>query len=535
MTTIDTHAGAHPGTSRPGAVLSALAWLISSDHKRIGRLLIGEALVSAVGAGVIGALLGLERMGNGYGIFAGDAAVQLIAVFQYLLVFGVLAPVVLGLAVAVVPVQVGSRAISFARLASFGCFLWAFGSIMVIVSIIGNGGPGGGTTDLVDMYVLGVIAASAGLIAVAVSVATTVLTSRAAGMTTDLVPAFSWAGLVGSIGAALSLPVLVGTCIYVYVDHTYAKTAFGGNKGMNEWLHFAFTQPATFVWAAVAVGVLAEIAPVAAGARQQLRGPVFVGLALVSSGALGAVTQSQHLLSTDGAFGDTVKSAVPYLLFNGLPVLGMLAVLGSVLFVLKSGKPRLSGAFALSFLGTAMVLLGMLANLVQGIKSADLIGTSFEEGATTLVAYGALLACIGGVVHWAPKLWGVVIGESKVAPVLGLGLVGTVLVSLGNIAAGLAGQPLGVTDGFSYDGPRGLWNVMVAAGNSLVALGVVALSLGIISAVRGGQKAADDPWNGHTLEWAVPSPAPRDNFESVPTVGSAEPVLDAKPNSEVPA
>ena len=343
MTTIDTHAGARVGASQPNLVARLGAWVISSDHKKTGRLLIGEALVASVAAAVIGAMLGLERMSSGYGIFNGDATPQLVALFRYLLAFGVLAPATLGLALAVVPMQVGSRAVSFPRLAQFGFWAWDLGSVVVIVSIIGNGGPGGGNRNLVDMYLLGVAVAVIGLCAVAVSVATTVLTSRAPGMTTDLVPVFSWGGLVGSIATVLSLPVLVGTIAYLYIDHTYTATAFGGNKGIDGWTRFAFTQPATFVFAAIAVAVLAELAPVVAGARQPLRGAALAGVGLVSTGVLGAVTQSQHVLVTDGGLTDTVKSALPWLLFNGLPVLGVLVTLGASLFVLKSGKPKQIG------------------------------------------------------------------------------------------------------------------------------------------------------------------------------------------------
>ena len=35
-----------------------------------------------------------------------------------------------------------------------------------------------------------------------------------------------------------------------------------------------------------------------------------------------------------------------------------------------------------------------------------------------------------------------------------------------------------------------------------------------------------NPWDGHTLEWATTSPAPTYNFEEIPTVASAEPLLD---------
>jgi heme/copper-type cytochrome/quinol oxidase subunit 1 len=132
-------------------------------------------------------------------------------------------------------------------------------------------------------------------------------------------------------------------------------------------------------------------------------------------------------------------------------------------------------------------------------------------------------------------LWGVQASDASTLPVAGLGVLGVVLVSLGNLVAGAVDQPAGAVDGFAYDGPRGLWNVLVAGGHALMALTVVMVALALVGAVRKNQRASDDPWNGHTLEWSVPSPAPRDNFEVLATVGSAEPVLDAKPAQEVKA
>ena len=41
-------------------------------------------------------------------------------------------------------------------------------------------------------------------------------------------------------------------------------------------------------------------------------------------------------------------------------------------------------------------------------------------------------------------------------------------------------------------------------------------------------RAADDPWDGQTLEWSTSSPAPADNFVDVPVVASPEPLLDLK-------
>jgi cytochrome c oxidase subunit 1 len=41
----------------------------------------------------------------------------------------------------------------------------------------------------------------------------------------------------------------------------------------------------------------------------------------------------------------------------------------------------------------------------------------------------------------------------------------------------------------------------------------------VLPAIRGGEKAAANPWEGaEGLEWTVPSPAPFHTFETPPTV-----------------
>jgi heme/copper-type cytochrome/quinol oxidase subunit 1 len=39
---------------------------------------------------------------------------------------------------------------------------------------------------------------------------------------------------------------------------------------------------------------------------------------------------------------------------------------------------------------------------------------------------------------------------------------------------------------------------------------------------------ADDPWDGHTLEWATSSPPPVGNFATLPEISSEAPVYDAR-------
>ncbi len=502
-------------------------WLTSSDHKKIGRLFTCTSVVLALASAVLGAIIGFERMSPAsFGLVDGGAAVQLVEALRYGLVFGVLAPIFVGLGILIVPLQVGARSIAFPRLAQFGFWAWFLGTVLVIVSLVANGGPGGGESDMVDLYLMAAPLAVAGLIAAALAVVSTVLTARAPGMTLDRVPPFTWSVLVGGSAMVLSLPVMIGTAIYLYVDHTHARVAFGGNKAVMDHLGFAFSQPQTFVFAVMALGVFAEVAPIAARTRQPVRGAVLAGLALVSTGALGAVTQSQHTLDWNGGFGDKIQSALPWLFFNGLPLLGGLVVLASVALVFKSALPKVTAPLLLSLVGALMVVLALVGNMVGTIEPLGVAGTAYDEGTLVLVAFGGLLAALAGIVHWAPKFAGRTFDDVKASGLAVLGLLGTLAAAVPLWVLGLSDQPAAVLGGFTSSGSDDTLNLVAGVGMALVAL-VVAATAGLMLAAS--RTAADDPWDAQTLEWSVPSPAPVDNFETLATVGSPEPLLDVKP------
>ncbi len=537
MTTIETHASgtqvhATSSDSALGAFLVGVAaWATTTDHKRIGRLFIGCALLIAIAAAALGAVVGVERItATGYSILNKDSIVQIFSLYRVGLSFGVMLPLLLGVAIAVVPLQVGAKTIAFARSAMFGFWMWLAGLGLAVGSTIANGGPGGGNAKMVDLFLLGMGLAVIGALAAAVSVVTTVLTSRAPGMTLLRVPMSSWSALTGGVALVLTLPVLLGTLVYLYVDHHYGRVAFGGNKGISDWMGWSLTQPQTYVYVAMGVGVLAEIAAVVSGKRQVLRPVLLTGIAVVSVAALGGATQVQHALTwTNTSSSDKVKELIPFLIFNALPLLGVLVVLGVSLLGIAQGKPRLVPAMAPALLGLGMILTGMVGHLVSLFGPAQLAGTVFEEGEFIYVGYGALLIGLAAISYWGPKLWGRVLPSSAVLGISGLAFLGTVLAALPMYIAGFANQPANVVDGFSYSGPQELWNIASATGHALVAVSVLLFILTALRAFTAGEVAGDDPWDAQSLEWSVSSPAPSSNFVSTPSVASAEPLLDIKP------
>lgn len=542
MTTIDTRATsattdgpATAGTTGVARLDTVAAWLTSTDHKRIGRLFIGSSLAAMLAATATGIVLGIERTYADREVFDTAAMPQLFAGFRVGLVFGVGIPLLVGLTVAIVPLQLGSRSLAFPRVAQTGFWAWAIGLVLVVVALANNGGPGGGNADMVDLFLAAHGLLVVGLTMATATVAATVLTSRAPGMTMRRLPVFSWSALVASIMLVLSLPVLLGVLIYLFVDHRNDRVAFGGNTGIGPWTAFAFTQPATYLMAIPALGLAAELIAVTFRRRLAVRGVLFIGLGLVGVAGLAAVTQQQLFLvrwrgsglSLD-EFGSTFKDLVPWALFLGLPLLGALVVLATGAFTAKGARPRLVGPFLFAFLGVGMILTGMVGALAYPISDLGLVGTVFEEGSFIYVVYGSVLAGLGGVAYWAPKWWGRTLPNKALLGLAGLGFIATVLASLPYYVAGFADQPAGAVD-FDYSGPVKLWNVAVLAGHTLMFVTVAAFAgLAVKTFTGDGESSVDDPWEAHTLEWATSSPAPVQNFADVHTVASPEPLLDLR-------
>jgi len=161
------------------------------------------------------------------------------------------------------------------------------------------------------------------------------------------------------------------------------------------------------------------------------------------------------------------------------------------------------------------------------IAELELVGTVYQEAQATFLFFGALLTGMGAVTYWGPKLWGRLVPEKAAGGLAALGLIATVLASLPYVLAGFLNQPYGTVAWDHLDGPIQLCNVLVMIGFGLLTLTVFAFALLVLRAFTAGERAGDDPWEGQTLEWALPSPA----FGSTPDPGfivSPEPLLDQR-------
>lgn len=532
MTSIQT-----PAVAEASATPAVAAWLTSADHKVVGRLFVGSGFVGLLGGLVLAVLVAFERIdAEGYQLLDDSTRPQVLAAARLLLTYGGVVPLILGLVVAIVPLQLGARSIAFARTAAGGYWTWLTGLGLAVASIIGNGGPSGGNTDLVNLYLAATVVMYLGVSMVALSVAVTGLTARAPGMGLLRAPMFSWASLVGSISLLMALPALIGTTVYLYVDHAYARAGFGGNYGIDSWVGWAVSQPFTYVLAIPVLGFVLDMVPVMNRTRlaQRVVGNVVIGL--VAVGVLAASIQSTVTLPWEGdSFfddaADKISDLLPYGLLNVVPLLGLLGVLGGVLLTLKAGKPRVASPLVFGVLGLLMIVLGAASHLLYAIEDAALRGTIYEAGSYVAVTFGTATVAFGAVAYWGPKMWGRRISDKAAIPLALLAFLGTAAGSIPYMIAGFADQPAGVLDGFSYSGPQELWNVLTTAGFALMLLASLAFVALAARSFAKGEAAGDDPWDGTTLEWATSSPPPADNFSDLIVVGSEHPLADMKNGS----
>ena len=506
------------GAPAAGPITGLGAWLTTADHKKIGRIYVALGLVFSLVAFTTAVLFGLERVDAvGKVLLNPSEANQVTSLFLDSLVFLALLPLWLGISLVVVPLQIGSRTLAFPRAAAASAWLFGLSALMVLGSYAANGGPAGGRSKYIDLYYIGMFGVVLSLIVGLVCVATTALTLRAPGITIARIPAFSFASIVTAAVLVLTLPVMLGNIVLALVNHRFGNV-FGAEGGTTfDWI---FRQPQVYVLAVPLIGFAAEVVPVFALARQRMRGVVRFSIAGVGVLGIGAWAQSSLSIESN------IRTGVTFITVSvliGLPVVAGFGVFGDTLRA--GGKPVVSAPLAAGLGAMLLLLVGVGAGLVTGFSKLELVDTTWELGHLKLVAGASSLAVIGGLIYWAPKIWGKSIGKGMGLAAVGLTLIGTMASAIPDLISGVLDQPMLAIDYTARSGQE-LLNGISFVGEVLACLGGLVLLLSILKAARSLDTVAANPWNGHTLEWATSSPPSAANFGSLPMIASSEPMLD---------
>ncbi len=546
MTVTDTDAPApdreSPSTSGPDHTALApprpatgfAALIGTGDHKTIGRLWILTSLLFLLVAGVTGGILSIERIDtSGLGILDTDTVGQVFSLHAVAGTFLFLVPMLLGLAIYVVPLQVGAPTIAFPRAAAASYWVFLTSGVIVIAAFVADGGPAGSDPDAVALFIVGMVVLLASLTLASICVGTTGIALRTPGMGMHRTPLFTWANVAATALWVLTLPVLAGLLVLSYVDLRYGPTFLGGADQLYLRIAWAWSQPSVYIYAIPVLGLIGDIVPVAARTRITMHRIAMGCIGGFAAFSFGAWAMPGFAPSNGASLPLEFDNTVAYVGFAFLVLVPLLAFTGLVADTLRRGSVRVTSPLVWSLGALLMLLAGAVNGALVSIHPLDLLSTTATSAQTHYVLLAVMLGLFGGIVYWSPKLWGRLVSEGASTALAVGGLLGTVVLALPDVISGFLDQTsrLGGPSSGDVSTIEAL-NVVSAVGGGillLVALGFLGL---IARSATGGPDAADDPWEGHTLEWATTSPPPAGNFDQLPPVLSEAPLYDARHAAE---
>ena len=531
-------------------------WLTTADHKRVGRLYIVSAIIMLLVGVLLDVIVRIDlTSGTDFVVLDGDSFGQLFALSRETLVLLFLIPIFLGFSMYIVPLQIGAGNLAFPRAAAASYWVWLVSAGVLFGAYIGNGGPYGGNSDLVDLHMLAVGGLVVGLLIGAVVIGATAMTMRSPGLDMDTTPPYSWSALVTASMLVVSLPVLLGQLVILYVDHRYGRVFLGGNFGIWERIDWLYRAPQLFMYSVPVLGIVSEV--VLASAKRRVFEPLAMYFTIGLLGLFGFGAWANFAITNEGSdIIDGAEGIVLVAMYGGalLAITGLLALIGlalvqtlmqnrkvpeittSLLASLGAGKFLLTGALC-GFIGAAVdwLEIGDRGNL----GNAQLRMTTWVTGQQSVMIYGAgLLGVLAAVHWWAPKIWGrqlnELLGKLNFLVIAG----GAFLASVGPFLSGLLTdqpdfvyQDPSMTSIYSNlvddSGAEGL-SAIGLVGTLIVLSGVALLLLNMFVSItlKKGMEATDDPWSGQSPEWLLSSPPAMGQLAELQDLSSGTPLLD---------
>ena len=539
----------------------------SADHKVVGLVFLGASLLLFLGLRAVGSALGAELVSSGSQVVGAESR-RLYSLYETGIVLLWVAPVWLGLATYLLPLQVGATRLAFPRVQSLalwthvgGAFLFVLGHLIDPPPGLGLSGreplqaPVGGINSGTNLILASFMLMGLATLLAAGNLLATALTMRADGMSLGRMPLFSWGVVAASAGLLLSTPVFLASSLLLYLDMHFAGSNLfaGGRAAELVWQKglWLYGRPEALLFLVPALGAACDIvattarralaAPPAPPLPQRLQAKAPAGLAhppagnVIAAGALFAaagfalLTWVQDRHGIDALILPTASVATALVAASaGVLVLLWLNTLRSAKSSEHGSSAKVKPSLALGFVVAALLVgAAAAANALVAGLTGEVHGKALGQGMVDLVTVGIpTLLAFGAMHHWAKKLFGVPLSGPAGGLALLASLGGTLALGIGQSIAGYAGAD-GQAKEASGDAQIGF--AIAQAGHVLLLLAGILMALDVARALAQGRRGPARPADhrdGVTLEWAAPSPPPAHNFTEIPEVRSAAPLAD---------
>ncbi len=524
------------------------SWLTTCDHKKLGMMYIGYALIFLVIAGLMAVLMRIQLAIPHNHFVSPQVFNRFFTMHGTTMVFFVGMPILLGFGNYLVPLMIGARDMAFPRLNAFSFWISAFGGILLYFSYLGGDGlygmgsapdvgwfayapltakvfsPGHST----DYWTFAILLSGIGSTGTGINLIATILCLRCKGMTMSRLPLLAWLFLIVSWLILVTISPLTAAQIMLTLDRYLGAHFFDTQAGGSAilWMHFfwIFGHPEVYVLVMPAFAFVNEIIPVFS--RKAMFGYTAMVAATVAIGFISLSVWAHHMFTVGlGAEGNTffVIATMTISVPTGIKIFNWIGTMWGGKLIFKT--PML---FCTAFLFQFMIA-GLTGIMLSAAPFTWQLGNSyFVVAHFHYVLVGAIVfALFGAFYYWYPKIIGRMLNETLGKWHFWLFVLGFHLTFDFMHVPGLLGMPRRI---YTYEPGRGweVWNLIVSVGGIIQAIAIGIFVVNLVWSYYRGKVAGPDPWDAWTLEWSTSSPPPDYNFAIEPVVSSRRPLWDLK-------
>jgi cytochrome c oxidase subunit I len=503
------------------------SWLMTIDHKRIGVMYLIMIAAAFFVGGVFAMLVRLELLTPGHTIMDADTYNRVFTLHGAVMVFLFIVPSIpASLGNFVLPLMLGAKDVAFPRLNLLSWYVYVVGYLFALIAMVLGGVDTGWTfytpysvtaAGKVGLMITAVFILGFSSIFTGINFIATIHKLRAPGMTWFRLPLFVWSIYATSLIQVLATPVIGITALLLLMERFFHVGVFdpalGGDPVLMQHFFWFYSHPVVYIMILPGMAIISEVIPVFS--RKTIFGYKAIAFSSLAIALVGFMVWGHHMfVSGQSALAAAIFSFITFLVAipSGVKVFNWLATMyqGSISFQ----APML---YAISFL--LLFAIGGLTGLFLGAISVDvhLHDTYFVVAHFHYVMMGGtVIAFLGGIHYWWPKMFGVMYSEGWARVACLLIFLGFNVTFLSQFVLGTRGMPRRY---YNYLPEFQALHVVSTIGSWLIGMGfLVMLFYLIASLLKKRYDAPPNPWGAATLDWQTSSPPITHNFEGTPVV-----------------